>query len=242
MKYRKFGETGFEVSALGFGCMRLPTVEGGGVDEPLAVEMIRRAIDAGVNYLDTAYVYHGGNSERVIAKALRDGYREKVWIADKMPIWSVKEHADLDRLFAEQLDRLEVKKIDVFLLHNIQAPSWARMRDLGSVEWLAKQRADGKVGCIGFSYHDDYDTLAEILEYHDRWDMVQIQYNYMNEEVQSGTKGLEHAASKGVAVAVMEPLLGGCLAKVPAGVQEVFDSAGVKRTPVDWALRWLWNK
>ncbi len=242
MKYRKFGKTGFEVSALGFGCMRLPTVEGGGIDEPLAVEMIRRGIDAGVNYLDTAYVYHGGDSERVIAKALRDGYREKVWVADKMPIWNVKEHADLDRLFAEQLDRLEMKKIDVFLLHNIQAPSWVRMRDLGSVEWLEKQRADGKVGRIGFSYHDDFDTLAEILDHHAGWDMCQIQYNYVNEEVQSGTKGLEYAASKGVAVVIMEPLLGGCLANAPEAVREVFDSAGSKRTPVDWALRWLWNK
>lgn len=242
MKYRRFGRTGFEVSALGFGCMRLPTVEGGAVDEALAIAMLRRAIDAGVNYVDTAYPYHGGASERTIAKALKHGYRERVWVADKMPIWDVRKHADLDWLFEEQLERLEVRKIDVYLLHNLQAPSWPRMRDLGAVDWLEEKRAEGRVGRVGFSYHDDFDTLAEIVDFHPKWDVCQIQYNYVNEDVQAGTKGLEYAAGKGLAVAVMEPLLGGCLAKAPPGVQEVFDSAPQRRSPVDWALQWLWHK
>lgn len=243
MKYRRFGKVDFEASALGFGCMRLPTKGGySDIDEPLAIEMLRSAIDRGVNYLDTAHVYHGGNSERVIAKALKDGYREKVKIADKLPVWEAKKPGDFDRLLNMELERLEVPQIDFYLLHNLQAPSWARVRDLGVLDWVEKTRADGRIGRIGFSYHDSYDTLTEIVEAYDGWSFCQIQYNYVNETVQAGTKGLEYAAEKGLAVVVMEPLLGGCLANPSEDIRAVMDSAPRKRTPADWALQWVWNK
>jgi predicted aldo/keto reductase-like oxidoreductase len=240
MKYRTFGNVDFQVSALGFGCMRLPTKDKE-VDVDEAVRIIRHAIDNGVNYLDTAYPYHGGKSETTVAAALKDGYREKVKIADKMPIWDVKEYDDLDRLLDTQLERLEVDTIDFYLLHNLQAPSWPRMRDLGAVKWLEKVKAEGKIGEMGFSYHDNHETLAEIIDSFDGWSFCQIQYNYVNEDVQAGTKGLEYAADKGLAVVVMEPLLGGCLANPPARLRELFEKAGGK-TPADWALKWIWNK
>jgi len=244
MQYRRFGKLDFKVSALGFGCMRLPTVGGevSKIDEPLAVEMLRYAVDHGVNYVDTAWPYHGGNSERLLAKALRDGYREKVKIATKLPTWAVKKSSDFDRFLDEQLDRLETDRVDFYLLHNLQAPFWNSVRELGVLDWLGRIKADGRVGEVGFSFHDSYELLAEIVDAYDDWTVCQIQYNYVNETVQAGTKGLEYAADKGLAVVVMEPLLGGCLASAPAPVQAVWDSAPVRRTPADWALQWLWNK
>ncbi len=243
MEYRKFGQTEFEVSALGFGCMRLPTTgEDKDVDEAEAIRTIRHGIDNGINYVDTAYGYHGGQSELVLAKALRNGYREKVRVATKLPIWEVKQANDFDRLLGEQLERLQVDCIDFYLLHNLQAPTWPKMRDLGAVDWLRKVKADGKIGEMGFSFHDDTETLVEIVDTAPDWGFCQIQYNFMNEDVQAGTRGLEYAASKGLAVIVMEPLLGGSLATPPEAVQAVYDSAPVSRTPVDWALQWLWHK
>lgn len=244
MQYRPFGKLDFKVSALGFGCMRFPTLgsDYNKVNEPPAIEMLRYAIDHGVNYLDSAHVYHGGNSERVIAKALQDGYREKVKIATKLPTWACKERGDFDRFLNEQAERLQVKKIDIYLLHNLQAPFWAKVRDLKVLDWLDKIKADGRVGEVGFSFHDSYEVFTEIVDAYDGWTMCQIQYNYMNEDVQAGTKGLKYAAGKGLAVAIMEPILGGCLARAPEAVQKMFDGAPAKRTPSDWALQWLWHK
>ena len=244
MQYRPFGTLDFRVSALGFGCMRLPIVGGEpkAVDEPLAIAMIRRAIDAGVNYVDTAHGYHGGNSERVLAKALRDGYREKVRIATKLPTWAVKEPGDFDRLLDEQRERLEVERIDFYLLHNLQARFWPPVRDLGVRDWLDRARADGRVGEVGFSFHDSFAWLAEIVDAYDGWTVCQLQYNYVNERVQAGTRGVKYAADKGLAVVVMEPLLGGCLASPPEAIQAIFDAAPQQRTPADWALQWVWNQ
>ncbi len=243
MKYRRFGRTGFEASALGFGCMRLPTTgEDNAVDEPEAIRMIRHGIESGINYVDTAYGYHDGDSERILGRALQDGYREKVRVATKLPIWEVNQASDFDRLLGEQLERLQTDGIDFYLLHNLQAPTWPTMRDLGVMDWLRQVKADGKIGAMGFSFHDDYETFVEIIDASDDWAFCQIQYNFMNEEVQAGTRGLEYAASKGLAVIVMEPLLGGSLAVPPDSVKTVYESAPVSRTPVDWALQWLWNK
>ncbi|MHC4201215.1 MAG: aldo/keto reductase [Planctomycetota bacterium] len=243
MKYRRFGKLDFEVSALGFGCMRLPTTGSySDIDEKPAIEMIRYAIDQGVNYLDTAHVYHGGNSERVIAKALEGGYREKARVADKLPVWEAQKPDDFDRLLDMELERLGTSKIDFYLLHNLQAPSWARVRDLGVLDWVEKIRADGRIDRIGFSYHDNFDTLVEIIEAYDGWSFCQLQYNYVNENVQAGTKGVEYAGGKGLAVVIMEPLLGGCLAGPPEDVRVLMDEAPKKRTPVDWALQWIWNR
>ena len=227
MQYRRFGKLDFQVSALGFGCMRLPILGGDSrqVDEPLAIEMIRYAIDHGVNYVDSAYGYHGGNSERVIGKALQGGYRDKVKIATKLPPWNVKERADFDRLFAEQLGRLQTDHIDFYLLHNLCAPVWPRLRDLGVREWLDQIKAEGRVGAVGFSFHDTYEVFTEIVDAYDGWTVAQIQYNFLNERVQAGTKGLKYAAKKGLAVVIMEPLLGGSLANPPDPVRTIWDRA-----------------
>ena len=244
MQYRRFGKLDFEVSALGFGCMRLPTVGGDAshIDVPLAIAMLRYAIDHGVNYLDSAYPYHGGHSEGLVAKALQGGYREKVKLATKLPTWAANEPADFDRLLGEQLERLQTTHIDFYLLHNLQATLWPKVRDLGVLDWLDRARADGRVGQVGFSFHDSFDLFREIVDAYDGWALCQIQYNFMNEAVQAGTKGLRYAADKGLAVAVMEPLLGGTLATPPEAIQAIWTAAPVRRSPAEWALQWLWSK
>ncbi len=243
MKYRPFGKLDFQVSALGFGCMRLPTIAGDAkaVDEELAIKMIRYALDHGVNYVDTAYPYHAGASERVLGKALKDGYRDKTRIATKLPTWAVKTAADFDRLLDEQLQRLDVDRIDFYLLHNLKSAVWPRLRGLGVLDWLDRIQADGRVSHVGFSFHDHYEVFEEIIRSYDHWALAQIQYNYVNESVQAGTKGLKFAASQGLAVVVMEPILGGCLANPPAAIRAILDSAPVKRSPAEWALQWVWN-
>ena len=243
MKYRKFGKLDWKVSALGFGAMRLPVVnkDYNIIDEPEAIRMIRYAIDHGVNYLDSAYVYHGGNSEVVVGKALKDGYREKVRIATKLPIWMVNSPADFDRFLNEQLKRLQTDKIDFYLLHGLGKTEWPKMRNLGVFKWAEGAIADGRIGHLGFSFHDTYDVFQEIIDSYHNWTFCQIQYNYMDEELQAGTRGLEYAHKKGLAVVVMEPIRGGRLARTPEKVAKLWADAPVQRTPQEWALRWVWN-
>jgi hypothetical protein len=243
MQYRQFGSLDWQVSALGFGCMRFPTVGANNeIDEPEAIRMVRHAIDQGVNYIDTAYGYHGGNSERMVAKILKDGYRAKVRLATKLPPWEVKEAADFDRLLNEQLAKLQVETIDYYLLHALNAESWHKIRDLDVLRWAEGAIADERIRYLGFSFHDQYEVFQEIVDAYDRWTFCQIQYNYMDEDVQAGTKGLEYAAAKGLAVVVMEPLLGGKLVNPPEPVQAIWDLAPVKRGAAEWALQWLWNR
>ena len=243
MNYRPFGSTGKKTfSALGFGAMRLPTTgDEANVVEAEAIEMIRYAIDNGVTFVDTAYIYHGGNSERIVGEALKDGYREKVAVATKLPVWSVQTAADFNRLLNEQLERLDLPHVDVYHLHCLQAATWPKVRDLGVLEWAEDAKADGRIGMLGFSFHDAYEVFEEILAAYD-WDLCQIQYNYVNEQVQAGTRGLQLAHAKGVPVVVMEPLFGGCLANLPPAVLRILEEAGTPATAADLALRWLWNK
>jgi predicted aldo/keto reductase-like oxidoreductase len=244
MRYRNFGTLDFQVSALGFGCMRLPTIgdEYENIDEEEATRMVRHAIDQGVNYLDTAYPYHGGNSERFLGRALQDGYRDKVKLATKLPCWLVEGPGDFDRLLDEQLERLQVDYVDFYLLHGLRTSRWVKVRDFGVMDWAEGALADGRFKHLAFSFHGETDLLKEIVDYYDRWSMVQVQYNYMDIENQAGTEGVRYAASKGLAVVVMEGLLGGRLVDPPAQVEELFSSAPVKRTPVEWALHWLWSQ
>ena len=242
MQYRTLGRTQACVSVLGFGAMRLPHLgKDPDVDEGAAVEMIRWAIDQGVNYVDTAYVYHGGNGEGVVGRALSNGYRELVCLATKLPIWNVKERKDCERIFTEQLARLQTDHIDFYLLHCLQKKSWPAMRDLGVLEWAERQQAAGRIRHFGFSFHDSYEALVEIVDAYD-WSFCQIQYNFVNEDVQAGTKGLRYAAAKGLGVIVMEPLFGGTLANPPPPVRKIWDAAGPQVNPVDLALRWVWNQ
>ena len=242
MKYRAMGKMDLEVSALGFGTMRLPVAgEDKDIDEPTAIAMIRHAIDQGVNYVDSAHGYHGGNSEVLVGKALRDGYRTKVRVATKLPLWDVKKLEDCDRLLNEQLGRLQMDRVDLYLLHCLTGPRWDQMKQLGVMDWMESVKADGRIGAIGFSFHDSLDAFRRIVDDYD-WPFCQIQYNFVNEDVQAGTEGLQYAAAKGLAVIVMEPLFGGTLAQPPEPVQEIWDAAPGGSRPVDMALRWLWNK
>jgi predicted aldo/keto reductase-like oxidoreductase len=244
MRYRKFGKLEWQASALGFGCMRLPTLGASGeIDEPEATRMLQTAIDHGLNYVDTAYVYHGGKSELFVGRALRAGdYRSKVKLATKLPCWQVERPADFDRLLNEQLAKLQTDHIDFYLLHALNRGSWDKMRGLDVFRWAEKAIADGRIRHLGFSFHDAYDVFQDIVDGYDQWTFCQIQYNYMDTENQAGTRGLQYAGSKGLAVVIMEPLLGGRLVNPPASIQSLWGAAEQKRSASDWALQWLWNQ
>jgi len=244
MQYRKFGKLDWQTSALGFGCMRLPTINGksGHIDQVKTTEMIRGAIEAGVNYFDTAYVYHDQTSEIALGKALQDGYRERVRIATKSPIWLINEPADFDRMLNEQLQRLQTGTIDFYLLHALNRDSWAKIQKLDLLRRAEAAKADGRIRYLGFSFHDNLETFKQIVDGYEAWDFCQIQYNYMDTSVQAGTEGLRYAAAKGLAVVIMEPLLGGKLALDLPATRPLWESAAQKRKPADWALQWLWDQ
>jgi predicted aldo/keto reductase-like oxidoreductase len=244
MKYRKFGRLDWEVSVLGFGAMRLPLIGGDplNVNEPDSIRMIRYAIDHGVNYVDTAYPYHGGHSEPTLGLALKDGYREKVKLATKLPSWFVQSPQDYDRYLKEQLDRLQTDKVDFYLLHGLNRESWTKLKNLGVLHWAEGMMASGRIGHLGFSFHDHFQVFKEIVDAYDNWTLCQIQYNYMDVDYQAGTHGLHYAADKGLAVVVMEPLRGGRLTKkTPEQVAKLWSSTSQKRTPAEWGLLWVWN-
>jgi len=246
MKYRQFGKPGWEVSALGFGCMRLPTTDGfmlsANVDEAEAIRMVRHAIDEDVNYVDNAYPYHMGKSEVVVGKALKDGYRERVKLATKSPVWQVQKAEDFDKYLDEQLGKLQTDHFDYYLLHGLDARRWKSLLDLDVLGRAEAAVRDGRIGHIGFSFHDGFDAFKEIVDGYDGWAMCLIQHNYMDIENQAGTNGLKYAASKGLAVLIMEPLLGGNLARPPEDIKRIFTEYDPERSPAEWALRWLWNQ
>ncbi|MDR3764180.1 MAG: aldo/keto reductase [Acidobacteriota bacterium] len=247
MQYRNFGRLDFQVSALGFGCMRLPVSDGErlspNIVEDEAIGMIRRAIDGGVNYCDTAYPYHSGASETLLGKALRDGYRERVKLATKLPVWQVEKPEDFDRILNDQLRKLQTDHIDFYLLHSLNQHRWRNLVPKYNMLEKAKAAlADGRIRHLGFSMHDTHEIFAEIVNGCDLWDFCQIQYNYMDIENQAGTRGLKLAASKGLAVVVMEPLLGGRLADPPQPVLGMMAAQKVQRSAADWALQWLWDQ
>ena len=241
MLTREFGKLGITRSAFGLGCMRFTGHEVDGkmvTDEEKAIRIIRKAIDGGVTYIDTAYVYIGGESEVVLGKALLDGYRDKVSIATKIPIDRVKSIEDAEAILATELERLQTDHIDFYLMHGINKERWEEAKALGLPEWFDKLKAEGKIRYKCFSFHGPYDEFEYILKDWD-WDMVQIQYNFMDVENQAGTKGLELAGSLGIPVVIMEGLLGGKLANAPDSVQAIYDEYPVKREPVEWAFRFL---
>lgn len=241
MLYRKMPKNGDELSILGFGAMRLPTMSDGSIDEEKATQMVRYAIDNGVNYVDTAWPYHMGQSEPFLARALADGYREKVKLATKMPQWMVKSQADMDNFLNAQLQKLNTDHIDYYLVHSLVGSSWKTIRNLGVAEFLERAKADGRIINAGFSYHGSGEDFKDVVDGYD-WDFCQIQYNYLDQNIQAGKKGLEYAASCGLGVVIMEPLRGGNLADpVPSEVMAIWKEAEIKRSPVEWALRWVWN-
>ena len=246
MQYRKFGKLDTPVSVLGFGCMRLPTRDGipqsENIDQPETIRMIRYAIDRGVNYVDTAYPYHNGRSEVVTGRALRDGYRAKVMLATKSLLWQIAKPADFDTCLDEQLGRLETEHIDFYLLHGLSTDRWERIvLKHNLIERAEAAVRDGRIGHIGFSFHDKADAFKRIVDGYGGWSMCQIQYNYMDTEYQAGTEGLKCAAARGLGVVVMEPLRGGRLASPPPAVAGVFCAADTDRSPAEWALQWVWD-
>jgi predicted aldo/keto reductase-like oxidoreductase len=241
MQYRRMPKNGDMVSILGFGCMRLPMTDGK-IDEKRAISQIRYAIDHGVNYLDTAWPYHGGASEPLLARVLKDGYRDRVKVATKLPTWKIKCRADMDSYLNAQLEKLSTDHIDYYLMHALTGPSWETIKGLGAIGFLDKAIADGRIVNAGFSFHGLPEAFTRIVDDYS-WDFCQIQYNFLDQKNQAGTEGLKYAASKKLGVIVMEPLRGGNLglATPPPAVQLIWDESQSGRTAAEWALRWVWN-
>jgi hypothetical protein len=243
MQYRKMGSLDWEVSALGFGCMRLPQRRinrmRAATDE--SIRIIRHGIDLGINYIDTAWPYHLGDSERIVGQALRDGYRERVHLVTKLFMPMVRDRDAFDRYLNSQLEKLQTDYLDIYLFHALNAGSFEKVKRLGLIEKMEEAKRQGRIRYIGFSFHDTAPVFKEIIDYYD-WDMAQIQYNYMDIGMQATTDGLVYGHSKGVAMVIMEPLKGGQLANPPAEALEIMYTAGNGRTPVDWALQFLWNR
>ncbi len=244
MKYARFPGTDITASRLGYGCMRLPVTqqENHPIDRPEAIRLIRRAIDAGVSYIDTAYPYHGGESEVVVGEALRDGYREKVTLTTKLPLWAVHETGDMEKILDEQLRRLNLDHVDFYLAHAVSDERFEAVTQLGLLEFMDKMREKGKIRYAGFSFHDNAEVFKKVVDSYP-WKLAQVQMNILDENNQATMKGIEYAASKGIGIVIMEPLRGGALTRnVPASVNELYDAMPVKRTPAAWAFRYLYNR
>ncbi|HVN96764.1 MAG TPA: aldo/keto reductase [Syntrophorhabdaceae bacterium] len=251
MLYRQLGKTGFEVSILGFGAMRLPVVGGNKtpmdgfdprsvIDEEKTKSMIDYAVRHGINYFDTAYPYHTGKSEPVLGKYIKP-YRDRVYLVTKLLPRFVETEADYDRLLDEQLKKLDTPYLDIYLVHGVNRPAWDKLKTLNITSFLDRIQKDGRARKVGFSFHDDVMLFKEVVDYYD-WAVCQIQYNYYDENHQAGKTGLFYAASRGIGVVIMEPVRGGQLAEpIPAKVKTLWDTATVKRSAAAWALRWVWN-
>jgi hypothetical protein len=243
MQYREFGKDKEQVSVLGFGTMRLPILDGDSarINESEAIRQIRYAIDGGVNYIDTAYPYHQGNSEKLVAKALADGYREKVKIATKCPSWLINSSEDMDRYLDDQLVNLNTDHIDYYLLHTLNQEYWDNFLENNVFDFIGKALADGRIRKIGFSFHDQLDLFKEIIDSYD-WDFCQIQYNILDEDYQAGKAGLDYAYAKGISVVIMEPLRGGSLVtRIPEDVMSIWNEMKADVTPVGWCMRHIWD-
>jgi len=243
MQYRKMGSLDWEVSALGFGCMRLPTrrINRLRAETEESIRIIRHGIDLGINYVDTAWPYHLGDSERIVGQALQDGYRERVHLVTKLFMPLTRQARDFDRYLNTQLEKLRTEYLDLYLFHALNAGEFEKVKRLGLIEKMEQAKRQGRIRHVGFSFHDTLPVFKEIIDYYD-WDMAQIQYNYMDTGIQAGTEGLAYAHSKGIAVVIMEPVKGGRLANPPAEALDIMRAAGNTRTPVDWALQFLWNR
>jgi Predicted oxidoreductases of the aldo/keto reductase family len=241
MQYRLDPKSGNKLSVLGFGCMRFPR-NLSQIDLNKTEKLILKAIDNGVNYFDTAYIY-GGSEEAFGTILHKNNVRDKIFIATKLPYVKCQRYEDFDMLFHTQLERLHTDHIDYYLIHNLSDyKNWVRLCDLGIEKWIEEKKASGEIRQLGFSFHGIYDEFLALLDAYD-WDFCQIQYNYVNTHYQAGRAGLLKAAEKGIPVIVMEPLLGGKLANgLPPKAVSLFQNAGGGLTPAAWALRWLWNQ
>lgn len=238
MEKRKLEKLGIETSLLGFGCMRFPVTADGSIDEAEAEKMLDEAIAAGVNYIDTAYPYHGGKSEPFVGKVLKKYDRGSFYLATKLPVWKVEKTEDVDAIFEEQLSRLQTDYIDFYLMHALNKERFGQMLEIGCIERLEQLKAEGRIRYLGFSFHDDYETFERILNHRD-WDFCQIQLNYMDANEQAGLKGYQLAEEKGVPMVVMEPVKGGSLAAFAEDITGRFGSLDPEASVASFALRWV---
>jgi len=247
MKYRKLGKTEKSISTIGLGCMRLPTKDNlqmsQNIDEIETTKMIEYAIDNGINYFDTAYLYHGGKSEVVIGKILNNFKRNEFYLATKSPVWFINSEGDFTRLLEEQLTKLKFDYIDFYLLHSLDSNRWNNIvKKYNVLSELEDAKQKGLVKHIGFSFHDSFDVFKSIIDEYDKWEFCQVQYNYMDIENQAGKKGVDYAFAKDLGVIIMEPLRGGRLANPPENVKAIINSYKPLRIPQEWAMRWLWSQ
>ncbi|MBE5782618.1 MAG: aldo/keto reductase [Clostridiales bacterium] len=244
MQYVPFGNHGFDVSRLGFGCMRLPVrkeEEKEVIDRPAAIKLIREGIDGGITYVDTAYGYHNGESEIVVGQALKDGYREKVKLTTKLPPWVLNEEKDMNRVLDEQLKKLDVPYVDFYILHALNKDSFAKLQSFHYQDFIHQALKDGRIKHTGFSFHDDKETFVKILHDFEGWGLAQIQYNYLDDQMQATEEGLKLAGKMGIPIVIMEPLRGGALANPPANVAEKIAAYEKKRSAVEWAFAYVAN-
>jgi len=241
MEYRFFPKMpGLKISTIGFGCMRLPVLDHdlARIDEELATRLLHEAMDAGVNYVDTAWPYHGGQSEPFVGRALKGGRREKVQLATKLPVWLVEAEGDWERFIDDQLKKLDTGRIDFYLMHSIDGERWQTICSLKGMQAMERAKADGRIGHIGFSFHGSPDDFKKIIDGFD-WEFCQVQFNFLDERFQAGLEGMKYATGRNIGVIVMEPIRGGALAKVPPAVQSIWDRSGRGWLPAEWALRWV---
>lgn len=238
MEKRKLEGLGIETSLLGFGCMRFPVTKDGKIDEPEAEKMLDKAIASGVNYIDTAYPYHNGDSEPFVGRVLKKYDRKSLYIATKLPLWQVNQYEDIDRIFQEQLKHLQTDYIDFYLMHAVDKSRWDAMMKLGCVKRLEELKEQGKIRYLGFSFHDSYEVFEEVLNYRD-WDFCQIQLNYMDAEQQAGIKGYALTESKKIPLVIMEPVKGGSLAGFKEDLEDKFHAHDPEASVASFALRWV---
>lgn len=238
MEYRKLEKKGIEVSLLGFGCMRFPTLPNGEIDEVEAEKMMDEAIKSGVNYLDTAYPYHDGKSEAFMGKVAKKYDRSSLYYATKLPMWLINSVEDAERIFNEQLEHLQTDYVDFYLFHALDKNRWDTILKHNLIEWAEKHVAAGHIKNLGFSFHDDYETFEKILKYRD-WDFCQIQYNYMDTEIQAGLKGYKLTEELGIPLVIMEPVKGGMLASMPDDITAMFKASDSEASVASWALRFV---
>ena len=245
MIYREFTKDRLEISQLGFGCMRFPTKKLDDkdiIDEPEAIKIVRHAIENGVNYYDTAVFYHGGESEVVLGKALSGGFRERVYVADKFPVGYAKDENSMEETLDKQLEKLQTSYVDCYMLHGISKRDIPAIKEFKLIEKGEELKKKGKIKYFGFSFHDSFEALKEIAGLYDKWDFCQIQYNYLDQNSQATTKGLEFLYEKGISVIIMEPLRGGALSDIPDNIRNIFDKIDKTRSSTNWALSWLFDK
>lgn len=238
MEYRMMQNINAKTSLLGFGCMRFPLNQDGSIDEEETFAMLDKAYQAGVNYFDTAYPYHGGASEPVVGRALARYPRESFYLATKLPIWEVKTIDDVKTIFTKQLERLNMEYVDFYLMHALNKERWETIKKLGILNYCEELRKEGKIRYLGFSFHDDYEVFEEIVTSYP-WDFCQIQLNYMDKDTQATTKGVELAESLGIPMVIMEPVKGGSLANLPDDINRMFQEVRPEDSIASWALRYV---